>query len=118
MVTEFFNYLDCRDVVLAFSYSGQSKEILYSCRKALEKKAKVIAVTRRGESPLRNLADISLCVPDLEDVRRVGAFESLQTSLAMGWLIYLGVIREDFKRIEIELVKTRKLVEGLKEKIE
>ena len=118
MVTEFFSYLDHRDVVLAFSYSGQSKEILYSCRKASERKAKVIAITRRGTTPLTKLADICLCVPDLEDVRRVGAFESLQTSLLMGWLLYLGVIREDFKRIEIQLVKTRKMVEGLKEKIE
>ena len=57
-------------------------------------------------------------MPDLEDVRRVGAFESLQTSLLMGWLLYLGVIREDFKRIEIQLVKTRKMVEGLKKKTE
>lgn len=48
----------------------------------------------------------------------MGAFEFLQTSLLMGWLLYLGVIREDFKRIEIQLVKTRKMVEGLKEKIE
>ena len=118
MVTEFFNYIDQRDAVLAFSYSGQSKEILYSCEKALEKNAKVIAVTRKADSPLRKLADICLCVPDLEDVRRVGAFESLQTSLMMGCLIYLGAIREDFKRIEIELVKTRKMVEGLKKKTE
>ena len=93
MVTEFFSYIDQRDAVLAF-------------------------VTRKAESPLRKLADISLCVPDLEDVRRVGAFESLQTSLMMGCLIYLGVIREDFKRIEVELVKTRKMVEGLKKKTE
>lgn len=118
MVTEFFSYLDQRDVVVAFSYSGQSKEVLYSCKKAVEKKAKLIAVTKKGESPLKKLADICLSVPNLEEVLRVGAFESLQTSLMMGWLIYLGVICEDFKRIEIELVKTRKMVEGLKEKEE
>ncbi len=118
MVTEFFNYIDHRDVVLAFSYSGQSKEILYSCEKAREQKAKVIVVTRKSDSPIKKLAEICLNVPDLEDVQRVGAFESLQTSLMMGWLIYLGVIREDFRRIEIQLVKTRKLVEGLKEKLE
>lgn len=116
MVTEFFNYIDHRDLVLAFSYSGQSKEILYSCEKARERRAKVIAVTRRNESPLKKLVDICLTVPELEDVRRVGAFESLQTSLMMGWLIYLGTIREDFARIEIELVKTNRMVEGLKEK--
>ena len=77
-----------------------------------------MAQCEEGSYTQRKLADICLCVPDLEDVRRVGAFESLQTSLLMGWLLYLGVIREDFKRIEIQLVKTRKMVEGLKEKIE
>ena len=32
----------------------------------------------------------------------------------MGDLLYLGVIQEDLEQIEVELIKTRKLVEGLK----
>ena len=116
MVTEFFNYIDDRDVVIAVSYSGQSSEVLYACRQAKEKQAQVIAITRNRDSAIKAMADICLQIPDKEDVRRVGTFESLQASLMMGWLLYLGAIQEDFERIEVELVKTRKLVEGLKEK--
>lgn len=114
MVVEFFNYLDKRDVVIAFSYSGQSNEIIYACNMAKQQRANVIAVTRRSASALQELADICLFVPDREAVMRIGAFTSLHTSLMMADLIYLGVIREDMDRIEKDLIKTRKLVEGLK----
>ena len=116
MVTEFFNYIDDRDVVIAVSYSGQSSEVLYACRQAKEKQAQVIAITRNRDSAIKAMADICLQIPDKEDVRRVGTFESLQASLMMGWLLYLGAIQEDFERIEVEMVNTRKLVEGMKKK--
>lgn len=114
MVVEFLNYVDEKDTLLTFSYSGESFEILYATEKAKEKKAKVIAITRNNESRLKNLADICLFVPDNENVQRIGAFESFQTSLMMAWLLYLIVIKDNFEQIEIELIKTRKMVEGLK----
>ena len=66
MVCEFFNYIDERDVVIAFSYSGQSREILYPCEIALRQKAVLIGVTRNYESELRTMADICLTVPNKE----------------------------------------------------
>lgn len=116
MMTEFFNYIDERDVVIAFSYSGQSQEILYACDIAKKQKSTVIAVTRKRDSALQDLADICLFVPDKEAVMRIGAFTSLHTSLMMGDLLYMGVIQEDLDHIEVELIKTRKLVAGLKTK--
>lgn len=116
MQVEFFNYIDDRDVVIAFSYSGQSEEILYACEIARKQRAAVIAVTRKRESPLSRLADICLYVPDKESVIRIGAFTSLHTSIMMADLLYMGVIKEDLDRIELELVKTRQLVQGLKRK--
>ncbi|MEY8351779.1 MurR/RpiR family transcriptional regulator [Lachnospiraceae bacterium 54-53] len=114
MMVEFFNYIDSRDVVIAFSYSGQSQEILYACRIAKKQNASVIAVTRKRESALRDIADICLTVPDNEEVMRIGAFTSLHTSIMMADLLYMGVIRENLEHHEVELIKTRKLVEGLK----
>ena len=87
---------------------------MYPCRIAKEMKSKVIAVTRNRESALQQIADICLTVPDKEAVMRIGAFTSLHTSIMMGDLLYLGVIQEDLEQIEVELIKTRKLVEGLK----
>lgn len=114
MVVEFLNYIDERDLVIAFSYSGQSQEILYPCEIAVNHKASVIAITRNGDSPLRRLADISLLVPNRESVRRIGAFTSVHMSVMMGDLIYMGVIQEKLEETEVNLMNTRKLVEGLK----
>lgn len=116
MMVEFFNYMNKRDVVIAFSYSGQSQEVLYACKIAKQQKARVIAVTRRRDSALRDLADICLFVPDNEAVLRIGAFTSLHTSLMMDELLYMGTIQEDLEHIEVELIKTRKMVAGLKTK--
>lgn len=116
MMVEFFNYVDERDVIIAFSYSGQSQEVLYACRIAKQQKALVIAITRRRDSPLQDLADICLFVPDNEAVLRIGAFTSLHTSLMMEELLYMGVIQENLEHIEVELIKTRKMVAGLKTK--
>lgn len=116
MMVEFFNYVDERDVIIAFSYSGQSQEVLYACRMARQQKAAVVAVTRRKDSALQDLADICLLVPDHEAVLRMGAFTSLHASLMMGDLLYMGVIQENLEQIEVELIKTRKMVAGLKTK--
>lgn len=114
MVSEFFNYIDDRDVVIAFSYSGQSKEILYPCEIALRQKATLIAVTRNHASGFHDMADICLTVPDKEALMRIGAFTSVYTSIMMADLLYMGVVQEDFDDIEVKLVQTRKMVEGLK----
>lgn len=116
MVVEFFNYVDARDLIIAFSYSGQSQEILYACRMAKRQKAVVVSVTRRMDSPLQDLSDVCLLVPDSEGVLRIGAFTSLHTSLMMGDLLYMGVIQGNLEQIEVELIKTRKMVAGLKTK--
>ncbi|MDR0923755.1 MAG: MurR/RpiR family transcriptional regulator [Hungatella sp.] len=114
MMVEFFNYIDKRDVVIAFSYSGQSQEVLYACGIAEKQEASIIAVTRRRDSPLQDIADICLHVPDNEKVMRIGAFTSLHTSIMMADLLYMGVIQENLEHYEVELIKTRKMVEGLK----
>lgn len=116
MMVEFFHYIDERDVVIAFSYSGQSQEVLFACQMAKQQHANVIAVTRARASALSELADICLFVPDREAVMRIGAFTSLHTSLMMGNLLYMGVIQENLEAIERELIETRKMVQGSKTK--
>lgn len=116
MVAEFFNYIDERDLVIAFSYSGQSREVVYPCEIAKKRKTPIIAVTRRGNSALRRLADIVMLVPNREAVMRIGAFTSEHMSIVMGDLMYMGAIQESLEEIEVKIVNTRKLVESLKVK--
>lgn len=114
MGVEFFNYINEQDAVLAFSYSGQSSEIIYPCEIAKEKGAKVIAVSRKVESPLSALADVWLSIPANEQLTRVMAMTSKYATMMMGDLLYLSIIQKDFDYIEKELVKTSVLTRKMK----
>ncbi len=52
--------LEDGDLILAFSRSGQTKDLLQSVRKGKEQGAKLIAITAFGETPLTELSDVVL----------------------------------------------------------
>jgi D-sedoheptulose 7-phosphate isomerase len=54
------------DVLLAISTSGNSKNILYAAASAKAKKMKVVALLGGSGGKLKNLADISIIVPETE----------------------------------------------------
>lgn len=114
MTVEVFNYITKKDTVIAFSYSGSSKEIVYPSEIASSKNAKVIAVTRNKPSKLSKLVDILLAVPDNEELTRIGAIASKYSSMAISDILYLGVIQKRFDSIEKELVNTNILTRKLK----
>lgn len=103
-----------RDVAIAFSYSGRTKEILLAARQAQARGAKVIAVTRSQPSPLASLADVVLTVPNNEHLLRIGALASLHSSLWVSDLLFLGAIQEDYENIEKGFLKTAQAVLDLK----
>lgn len=114
MMVEFFQYITPDDVVLAISYSGQSREIIYPCEIAKQKGAKIISVTRNAPSPLRELTDICLTVPENEHLIRVGAITSKYSSMLICDLLYFGIIQKDIKVIEKSLIDTGLLTRKLK----
>ncbi len=115
MGIEFLNYVNEHDTVMAFSYSGLSKEILYPCQIAKRKGAKVIAVTRKGNSPLSEMADLVLNVPDTEHLHRVGAISSKLSSMLVVDLLYLGIMQKDDQMYEDKLIETSLLTRKMKE---
>jgi D-sedoheptulose 7-phosphate isomerase len=54
------------DVLLAISTSGNSKNILYAAAVAKAKKMKIIALSGGSGGALRNIADVSIVVPETE----------------------------------------------------
>ena len=54
------------DVFLAISTSGNSKNILYACVVAKAKGMKVIGLTGRDGGKLKDIADITVVVPEME----------------------------------------------------
>lgn len=114
MAIEFVNYASEADVIIAFSYSGESSEIIYPVEIAKENHAKVIAITRERVSSLSNLADVTLYVPDQEHTSRMAALTSVQTSMTLSTILYLKTIQNDLDIAQEGLIKTRELVSKMK----
>lgn len=112
---EVFNYIGDKDLVIAFSYSGRTKEIIYPVKIAVSKKTPVITITRKKKNPLSSMADIPITVPNNEELTRIGAITSKYSSLIVSDLLYLGCIQKDFDNIKKNLIETSILARELKE---
>ena len=112
---EVFNYIGDKDLVIAFSYSGRTKEIIYPVKIAVSKKTPVITITRKKKNPLSSMADIPITVPNNEELTRIGAITSKYSSLIVSDLLYLGSIQKDFDNIKKNLIETSILARELKE---
>lgn len=93
MSIEFLHFSSYKDVVIAFSYGGESKEVLIACEIAKKQNAKIIAITKNPLSSLATLSDYILVVPNNEYALRIGAVSSLNSSMTTSDLLYLGTIQ-------------------------
>lgn len=109
-------YSTSSDVVICFSYSGLTKEILLAVKQAKKNKTPVIAITRKANSPLSKLADINLALPSNELLLRVGAINSTFAEMFISDLLYLCTISNDLSKVKKEMEETGKLLNELKER--
>jgi len=101
------------DVVLAISYSGETRETVLAARAAKDRGAKVIAITRAGSNPLSKLADYPLYILGEEGEIRLGAMTSRISGLLILDLLYLGMAKHDPERTQRDLEETRAIVRTL-----
>ncbi|MFD2306679.1 MurR/RpiR family transcriptional regulator [Enterococcus termitis] len=117
MQFEFLNYATPKDVLIAISYSGMSKEVLIACEIARQNQTKIIFITRNEDEKIRQLSDEVLLVPANEHLLRVGAIASIASTMAVGDVLYLGSIQDELETsLAQNMMDTKKLVEKLKEK--
>lgn len=103
------------DVVVAISYSGDTKEVLMCVENAKKKGATVIAITKASvNNSLENISDIVLHVPYVEKSLREGAMSSRISQLAIIDMLFIGMAKNNLKEVEEKLRLTRKAVEELK----
>lgn len=115
MNLEFINYATERDVVIAISYSGETKEVLFPCKKAKENKCHIVFITRNSGADIKELVDTVILVPDNEHVVRIGAISSITSSMAIGDILYLGSIQDEMETsIQKRMIETNDLVNQLK----
>ncbi len=75
--------LNERSVVVVFSYNGRTKDMIEAVELSRAMGAKVISVTRYGNNPISDLADIPLFVASNESLARVTAMSSRLSTLTM-----------------------------------
>lgn len=108
--------LDAADVVIAISYSGETRETVLAARTAKAHGCSVIAITQANHNTLARLADFPLYIPGEEKEFRVGAMTSRTSGLLLLDLLYLGVAKHDPQRTENSLRNTHSIIQDLREK--
>jgi len=80
-----------QDLAIAFSYSGSTKDVIETLKRAKQNKAKTICITRYAESPLTVYADIVLLCGANE-----GPFQGGSLSAKVAQLYLLDVLYTEF----------------------
>ena len=94
MVMENLAYLNEQDVVLSFSYSGETKEVLAALDIARERGAQSYIITKNQSDELSGRVSGVIAIPTTEHLLRVGAIASFESSFQVATVLYLGVIEE------------------------
>lgn len=108
------SHIKQEDVVIAFSYQGETREVNEAVNQAQANGATCIGITSCLSNPLHNLVDILIALPNTEHGIRVGAVQSRYTQLLVVDILFAGIAKENFEVTEGYLVKTRQLIEKLK----
>lgn len=114
MIIEFLNYSTKEDVILLFSYSGNSNEVIYPAEIGIKNESTVISITSDEDSELARNSTITLLLPKTEGVVRSGAITSKINSLIMVDLLYFRLVSPNLEVIEKDLIKTSELTSKFK----
>lgn len=104
-----------QDLVIAFSYSGETKEVYLAAKHAMENGVPVISVTRENPNTLQQHSSIIISVPDIERRLRVGAFGSVAAQMFVSDVLFMSLIQKDFNKYEDMLLETSRIVNRLRE---
>ena len=95
------------DVLIAISYSGETKCVVETVRIAKEKKAVVIGISLLGKTPLSKAADIVFHVPVEEKTIRAGAIASRDSCLFISDTLYLSLVSRNLSDNKTRLQETK-----------
>ncbi len=94
------------DVAVAFSYSGATKDTLYTADIANKAGAKIIAITRFAKSPLTEISDLTLLCGSNESPLQGGSLTVKISQLFIIDLLYISFMKMSGKQAEINKKKT------------
>ena len=84
-----------KDLVIAISLSGLTKEVLVATKKAKEKGSKVVAITSNSIGELAKLSDYPIIIPNNENSSfRLGAIFSRYAMLFVIDMLFIGLSKK------------------------
>jgi len=106
-----------RDVVVAISYTGHTREVLIPVRRSKENGAKIITFTNESSNPLMKMGDVKLLIPDREKAEsRISTMFSRYEQLYIIDILFLGLSKRIVKSPEKVINDYHTLLKQLKEK--
>ena len=106
-----------RDVVVAISYTGHTREVLIPVRRSKENGAKIITFTNESSNPLMKMGDVKLLIPDRERAEsRISTMFSRYEQLYIIDILFLGLSKRIVKSPEKVINDYHTLLKQLKEK--
>ncbi len=102
-----------KDVAVGISYSGETAHVIACLKAARENQATTISITKYGNTPLSEYADIPLFISSTENEIRSGAMSSRITQLNVIDILYLGVASLNYEKSRYYLEKSRKAINEL-----
>jgi len=106
-----------RDVVVAISYTGHTREVLIPVRRSKENGAKIITFTNESSNPLMKMGDVKLLIPDRERAEsRISTMFSRYEQLYIIDILFLGLSKRIVKSPEKVIDDYHTLLKQLKEK--
>lgn len=86
-------------VCVVISFSGRTRDMIEACELAHEMGAKVISITRLGQNPVSELADVRLAVASTEGAHRVTAMSSRMSTMSLVDVLFACLISDVNEKI-------------------
>lgn len=96
-----------QDLVIIFSYSGETKEMIQCGQLVKENGAKIISITRFGSSKVAELADYNMYVASNEPIKRSGAMTSRMSQLCIVDILYIAYVQTTYDEAFKTILKTQ-----------
>ncbi|SDK03075.1 MurR/RpiR family transcriptional regulator [Sediminibacillus albus] len=103
-------HLTSKDVVIAVSYSGETKEIVDTIKIANKNNTPVISITSYGSNQVQKLSTINLYASNLEQNIRSGATASRIAQLNIIDILFTGLASQNYQESINFLDKTRDVI--------
>ncbi|WP_125704161.1 MurR/RpiR family transcriptional regulator [Lacticaseibacillus daqingensis] len=103
-----------KDVIVCFSYSGLTKEVIVGAEAARKRHTPVISVLSDPDSPLARVTDVALYIPHTEHLVRLAALSSRVHSMLVADILFSGTMKAKMPKLQNLIVESNKLTSKLK----